>query len=180
MNSSVLKTRGSEICSFTHFVLCSPPFSVVDHYYLFSYTIIFGVFAFFVALLCSRVCVIKHSISLNFSVFHRSEIALQIFLRVVSGTIVTLIPLSFFLWVPRLVDAVDEGFACVRCFCSSFSQIPPWFRLSMLSLKNEIINHFRVPKTLTFKTGLSAKPFSCKLVLYACQKIIEFVTCWLR
>ena len=31
------KTRGSEICSFTHFVLCSPPFSVGDHYHLFSY-----------------------------------------------------------------------------------------------------------------------------------------------
>ena len=47
--------------------------------------------------------------------------------------------------------------------------------------KNEIINHFRVPKTLTFKTGLSAKPFSWKWVLYARElKIIEFVTCWLR
>lgn len=99
----------------------------------FLITITFGLFAFFVAFLCSRVCVIKHSMCLNFSVFHRSEIALQIFLRVVNGTIVTLIPLSSFLWVPRLVDAVDEDSACVRCFCSSFSQIPPWFRLSMLS-----------------------------------------------
>ena len=101
----------------------------------FLITITFSVFAFFVAFLCSRVCVIKHSMRLNFSVFHRSIFALQIILRVVNGTIVTLIPLSFFLWVPRPVDAVDEGSACVRCFCSSFSQIPPWFRLSMLSLK---------------------------------------------
>ena len=101
----------------------------------FLITINFSVFAFFVTFLCSRVCVIKRSKCLNSSVFHRSVFSLQIFLRVVNATIVTLIPLSFFLWVPRLVDAVDEGFACVRCFCSSFSQIPPWFRLSMLSLK---------------------------------------------
>ena len=63
----------------------------------FLITITFSVSAFFVAFLCSRVCVIKHSMCLNFSVFHRSEIALQIFLRVANGTIVTLIPLSFFL-----------------------------------------------------------------------------------
>lgn len=35
----------------------------------FLNTITFGVFAFFVAFLCSRVCVIKHSMCLNSSVF---------------------------------------------------------------------------------------------------------------
>ena len=127
-----------EAARFAHLVIL---FFAVRHFrwstttIYFPITITFSVFAFFVAFLCSRVCVIKHSMCLNFSVFHRSVFALQIILRVVNGTIVTLIPLSFFLWVPRLVDAVDEDFACVRCFCSSFSQIPPWFRLSMLSVK---------------------------------------------
>lgn len=153
MNSSLLKTRGSEICPLLILFFAVRHFRWATTTIYFLITITFSVFAFFVAFLCSRVCVIKHSMCLNFSVFHRSVFALKIFLRVVNGTIVTLIPLSFFLWVPRLVDAVDEDFACAHCFCSSFSQIPPWFRLSMLSLTNEIINHFRVPKLSLSKRG---------------------------
>ena len=170
-----------EAARFAHLVIL---FFAVRHFrwstttIYFPITITFSVFAFFVAFLCSRVCVIKHSMCLNFSVFHRSVFALQIILRVVNGTIVTLIPLSFFLWVPRPVDAVDEGFAYVRCFCSSFSQIPPWFHLSMLSLTNEIINHFRVPKTLTFKTGLKCKTFLMKMS-FKCLRTKNHWLCYL-
>ena len=87
-----------EAARFAHFVLFTVRhfrWSTTTIYFLI--TITFSVFAFFVAFLCSRVCVIKHSMCLNFSVFHRSVFALKIFLRVVNGTIVTLIPLSFFL-----------------------------------------------------------------------------------
>lgn len=100
LNSCFLKTRGREICSFTHFELCSPPFSVVVHYYLFSCCYHFWRFCFFVFFVRSGFALsYKPLTSLNSLVFHRSVCIcfIDFFLLVVNGNIVTSIPLSFFL-----------------------------------------------------------------------------------
>lgn len=49
----------------------------------------------------------------------------------------TLVLPSFSWWAPHQAVEVDEGFADAHCSCSSSSQIPPWFHLSMLSFKTD-------------------------------------------
>jgi len=49
-------------------------------------------------------------------------------------------------------------------FCMRHQKSPPYPRPVV---KGTLIGHFGVPKTLTFKTRLSAKPFAWKGVLFA-------------
>ena len=82
-------------------------------------------------------------------------------------------------------------------FMSSSSSWCSWWRFCMCALllffifsnsslisplhviyKNEIINHFRVPKTLTFKTGLKYKTFLIKMS-FKCMRTKTHLVCYL-